>query len=366
MVGPGEGAKVVVSEQQRQELIRVIRATSSAQRDVRRARIVLLRAQGQSQEATAREVGVTRPVVRLWEQRFVSMGLAGLKDAKGRGRKASIAPQTVQRVLTQAVQPPIGRTRWSVRSMAKHAKISPAQVQRIWSANDIKPHVLRTFKLSNDKDFEAKFWDVIGLYLNPPDRALVLCCDEKSQIQALQRTQPGLPLGIGHIRTRTHDFVRHGTVTLFAALSYLDGKIISRIAARHDHAEWLKFLKHIDRDTPRGLDLHLIADNYGTHKHAAVKQWLAKHPRFHIHFVPTSSSWMNLVERFFSDLSREALSEGSFGSVRDLTLAIEIYLAERNLDPKPYRWRAKGADILAKIQRARQTMQGQSAASAAG
>lgn len=366
MVGPGEGAKVVVSEQQRQELIRVIRATSSAQRDVRRARIVLLRAQGQSQEATAREVGVTRPVVRLWEQRFVSMGLAGLKDAKGRGRKASIAPQTVQRVLTQAVQPPIGRTRWSVRSMAKHAKISPAQVQRIWSANDIKPHVLRTFKLSNDKDFEAKFWDVIGLYLNPPDRALVLCCDEKSQIQALQRTQPGLPLGIGHIRTRTHDFVRHGTVTLFAALSYLDGKIISRIAARHDHAEWLKFLKHIDRDTPRGLDLHLIADNDGTHKHAAVKQWLAKHPRFHIHFVPTSSSWMNLVERFFSDLSREALSEGSFGSVRDLTLAIEIYLAERNLDPKPYRWRAKGADILAKIQRARQTMQGQSAASAAG
>ena len=240
--------------------------------------------------------------------------------------------------------------------MAEHADISPAQVQRIWSANDIKPHVLRTFKLSRDKDFEVKFWDVIGLYLTPPDRALVLCCDEKSQCQALERTQPGLPLGIGHIRTRTHDFVRHGTVTLFAALNYLDGKIISRVAERHDHAEWLTFLKQIDRQTPRGLDLHLIADNYGTHKHPEVKEWLAKHARFHMHFVPTSSSWLNLVERFFRDLSEEAISEGSFTSVRDLTMAIEIYLAQRNLDPKPYRWRAKGAEILAKIERARKAM----------
>lgn len=348
--------KLDVSEQQRRELLRVVRAPSASQRDVRRARIVLLRAQGKSQDETAREVGVNRPVVGLWEQRFRTQGLAGLKDAKGRGRKASIAMQTVQRVVTEAVQPPLGRTRWSVRSMAQHAKISPAQVQRIWNANDIKPHVVRTFKLSHDKDFEVKFWDVIGLYLNPPERALVLCCDEKSQCQALQRTQPGLPLGIGHIRTRTHDFVRHGTVTLFAALNYLDGKIISRIAERHDHAEWLNFLKLINRQTPKGLDLHLIADNYGTHKHPEVKDWLAKHPRFHMHFVPTSSSWLNLVERFFRDISEEAISEGSFSSVRDLTLAIEIYLAQRNLDPKPYRWRAKGADILAKIQRAREAM----------
>ncbi len=358
-------AKLEVSEQQRQELLRLVRASSSSQRDVRRARIVLLRAEGKTQEETAREVGVNRPVVGLWEQRFRGQGLAGLKDAKGRGRKASIAPQTVQRVVTEAVQPPLGRTRWSVRSMAQHAKISPAQVQRIWSANDIKPHVLRTFKLSRDKDFEVKFWDVIGLYLNPPDRALVLCCDEKSQCQALERTQPGLPLGIGHIRTRTHDFVRHGTVTLFAALNYLDGKVISRVAERHDHAEWLSFLKLIDRQTPKGLELHLIADNYGTHKHPEVKQWLAKHPRFHMHFVPTSSSWLNLVERFFRDLSEEAISEGSFASVRELTLAIEIYLAQRNLDPKPYRWRAKGADILAKIQRAREIMAAQGSTAAA-
>jgi transposase len=348
--------KLEMSEQQRQELTRIARAPTSTQREVRRARIVLLRAQGQSQEATAREVGVNRSVVAQWEERFGKDGLAGLKDAKGRGRKASIAPQTLERVLTQAVQPPPGRTRWSVRSMARHVRISPAQVQRIWSANDIKPHVLRTFKLSSDRDFEAKFWDVIGLYLNPPDRALVLCCDEKSQCQALERTQPGLPLGIGHIRTRTHDYIRHGTVTLFAALNYLDGKIIGHVAEKHDHAEWLRFLKQVDRQTPAGLDLHLIADNYGTHKHAEVRSWLVKHPRIHMHFVPTSSSWLNLVERFFRDLGQEAIVEGSFSSVRDLTLAIEIYLAERNLDPKPYRWRAKGADILAKIQRAREAL----------
>jgi transposase len=352
--------RLEVSEQQRHELLRIVKAASSPQRDVRRARIVLLRGEGKSQEETARAVGVNRPVVGLWEHRFRSQGLAGLKDASGRGRKATLAPQTVQRVITEAVQPPLGRTRWSVRTMAQHANISPAQVQRIWSANDIKPHVVRTFKLSHDKDFEAKFWDVIGLYLNPPERALVLCCDEKSQCQALQRTQPGLPLGIGHIRTRTHDFVRHGTVTLFAALNYLDGKIISRVAERHDHEQWLKFLKHIDRQTPAGLDLHLIADNYGTHKHPNVKQWLTKHPRFHMHFVPTSSSWLNLVERFFRDVSEEAISEGSFDSVRDLILAIEIYLAQRNLDPKPYRWQAKGADILAKVQRAREAMARQS------
>ena len=353
--------KLELSEQQRRELSRLVRAPSSTQREVRRARIVLLRAEGKTQEATAQDVGVNRPVVAVWERRFRRNGMAGLIDAKGRGRKGLISPQTIDRVLTEAVQPPAGRTRWSVRAMARHMQVSPATVQRLWSANDIKPHLVRTFKLSRDKHFEAKFWDVIGLYLNPPDRALVLCCDEKSQCQALQRTQPGLPLGIGHIRTRTHDYVRHGTITLFAALSYLDGKIISRIAPRHDNVEWLAFLKKIDRETPADLDLHLIADNYGTHKHPNVERWLAKHPRFHMHFVPTSSSWLNLVERFFRDVSKDAIREGSFNNVRELTQAIETYLAARNLDPKPYRWRAKGADILAKIQRARETMAKQSA-----
>jgi transposase len=349
-------SKLELSERQRREVTRWVRAPTATQREVRRARIVLLRAEGKTQEQTAKEVGVNRPVVALWEQRFRRAGIAGLTDAKGRGRKQSIPAKTAERVLTEAVQPPPGRTRWSVRSMARHAQVSPATVQRLWSANDIKPHQLRTFKLSRDKQFAAKFWDVVGLYLNPPDRALVLCCDEKAQCQALERTQPGLPLGIGHVRTRTHDYVRHGTITLFAALGYLDGKIISRIAPRHTHVEWLAFLKRIDRETPAELDLHLIADNYSAHKHPHVKQWLAKHPRFRMHFVPTSSSWLNLVERFFRDLSEDAIREGSFTSVRELIQAIEIYLVQRNLDPKPYRWRAKGEDILAKIQRAREAM----------
>ena len=225
----------------------------------------------------------------------------------------------------------------------------------LWQANDIKPHLTRTFKLSNDPQFEARFWDVIGLYLNPPDRALVLCCDEKSQCQALERTQPGLPLGVGHIKTRTHDYIRHGTVTLFAALSYLDGKILSRTAEQHTHKEWLAFLKLIDRETPGGLEIHLIMDNYATHKHPAVKSWLARHPRFHLHFTPTSSSWLNLVERFFRDLTQDVVREGSFGSVRELVRSMETYLAERNLAPKRYVWRKKGEEILAKISRARAT-----------
>jgi transposase len=350
-----------LTAQQQRELTRVVLAATSTQREVRRARIVLLRAQGKSQQATAEELRVNRPVVVIWEQRFRQHGLAGLADAKGRGRKRSIAAQAAACVLTEVVQPPPGRTRWSVRTMARHAGVSPATVQRLWSANDIKPHQLRTFKLSRDQHFEAKFWDVIGLYLNPPDRALVLCCDEKSQCQALQRTQPGLPLGIGQVRTQTHDYIRHGTITLFAALGYLDGKIISRIAPRHTHVEWLAFLRKIDRETPPELALHLIADNYGTHKHPKVTNWLAKHPRFHMQFVPTSSSWLNLVERFFRDLTEDSIRSGSFSSVRELTRTIETYLAQRNLDPQPYRWHAKGEQILARIERARAAMPQQAA-----
>jgi transposase len=346
---------------QRRELQRIVNASTATVREVRRARIILLRAEGKAQAEVAEAVQVNRPVVALWERRFRHRGLAGLQDAKGRGRKSTLKAAKLARVLEQAVRAPAGRTRWSVRTMARHAQVSPATVQRLWSANDIKPHLTRTFKLSKDRHFEAKFWDVIGLYLNPPDKALVLCCDEKSQCQALERTQPGLPLGVGHVRTRTHDYIRHGTITLFAALSYLDGKILSRLAARHTHREWLAFLKQLDRDTPQQLDLHLIADNYSTHKHPKVKAWLARHPRFHMHFVPTSSSWLNLVERFFRDLSEDAVREGSFSSVRDLVRAIEAYLAERNLNPKPYRWKAKGEQILAKIQRAREAMAEQSA-----
>jgi transposase len=240
--------------------------------------------------------------------------------------------------------------------MARHAGVSKSHVQSIWSRNGIKPHVRRTFKLSKDPNFEPKFWDIIGLYLNPPHKAVVLCCDEKSQCQALERTQPGLPLGIGHLCTATHDYIRHGTLTLFAALSYLDGKIISQTAQRHTHAEWLRFLKHIDQETPKDLELHLVIDNYGTHKHPKVLRWLKKHPRFHMHFTPTSSSWMNMVERFFRDLSEDVVRNGSFESVKELSSAILTYLVERNLNPKAYQWKAKGADILAKIKRAREKL----------
>lgn len=338
---------------QRQALQSVVRSSKSSVRDVRRAQIILCRAAGKSQEQTAAEVGVNRPVVSRWENRFRRQGMAGLRDQKGRGRKSSVPEHKKAVVLSEVTRPPKGHSRWSVRRMARHAGLSPTAVHGLWQANDLKPHLTRTFKLSKDPQFEPKFWDVIGLYLDPPQKALVLCCDEKSQCQALERTQPGLPLGVGHVRTRTHDYTRHGTVTLFAALGYLDGKIFAQTAPRHTHKEWLGFLQSLDQQTPKELALHLIVDNYATHKHPTVLAWLRQHPRFHLHFTPTSSSWLNLVERFFRDLTEEVVREGSFGSVGELVGAIEAYLAERNLNPKPYRWKATGQDILAKIQRAR-------------
>jgi len=342
-----------VDNDQRKALEALVRAPTTPQRSAQRARIILACADGFSQQEAARRVGVRRRIVTKWCGRFRKLGLAGLADAGGRGRKPSLPEASRALILTQATRPPKGKTRHSVRSMARTANVSVGTVHALWQANDIKPHLTRTFKLSNDPQFEAKFWDVIGLYLHPPDKALVLCCDEKSQCQALERTQPGLPLGVGHIKTRTHDYLRHGTVTLFAALSYLDGKILSRTAARHTHQDWLAFLKLIERQTPAGLQIHLIIDNYATHKHPTVKAWLAKHPRFHLHFTPTSSSWLNLVERFFRDLTEDVVREGSFGSVGELVQAMETYLAERNLAPKRYVWKKKGEEILAKISKAR-------------
>jgi transposase len=312
-----------------------------------------LRLDGLSVEAVAQRLGTTAKRVSLWSKRFESRGLAGLDDQPGRGRKPSIPASTVARVITEATRPPQGKRRWSTRSMARHAGVSASSVQRIWSQNELKPHRVKTFKLSNDPHFEEKFCDVIGLYLDPPDKALVLCCDEKSQCQALERTQLGLPLAPKRPRTMTHDYTRHGTVTLFAALNVLEGKLISRTEARHSHVEWLRFLKQIDRDTPRDLDLHLIIDNYATHKHPKVKEWLARHSRFKVHYTPTSSSWLNLVERFFADLTQDVIRAGSFVSVRELVRDINAYLADRNANPKRYVWKAEGAEILAKIRRAR-------------
>jgi transposase len=347
--------RIALEEEEKRELERRMRASTIPVRDRQRARIVLLAAEGHTQEAIGAAVGVTRVTVSHWCRRFAEKRLTGLSDAPGRGRKPSLPEAAVRKTLETVTRPPATRGRWSCRTMAKAAGISTASVQRLWAANDIKPHLTRTFKLSNDARFEEKFWDVIGLYLNPPEKALVLCCDEKSQCQALERTQPGLPLGIGHIKTATHDYIRHGTLTLFAALNYLEGKLITTIAEQHRHQEWLAFLKKIDRETPKDLAIHLIADNYATHKHPEVKAWLAKHSRFHMHFTPTSSSWLNLVERFFRDLT-DRISAGSFASIKELANAIIAYLAHRNQNPKRYVWKADGEEILRKIQRAREAL----------
>ena len=354
---------LVITDEQRRQLRSLINRPTATHRQHQRAWIILNRADGLSQTQAAKKAGLSRQRVVQWEKRFVKSGLAGLEEAKRSGRKPSISHEVRQKILTRATQPPPHRARWSVRSMGQSLGVSKATVQRLWSANEIKPHITRTFKLSNDKHFETKFWDVIGLYLNPPDKALVLCCDEKSQCQALERTQPGLPLKGGHPCTRTHDYKRHGTVTLFAALSYLEGKIFSATAAKHTHRQWLAFLKQLDRETPPELTLHLIADNYSTHKHPKVKSWIAWRnrrqrkthgvERMVLHFTPTSSSWMNLVERFFRDLTEDVVREGSFRSTDELIQAISGYMTQRNLNPKRYVWKAKGEEILAKIQRAR-------------
>ena len=352
---------VELTEAEEEELQRRVKAPTASKRDSLRAAIVLRRAEGVKQVQVAKELGVSVACVNKWSQRFERDGLEGLDDAKGRGRPTSLPADKVEEVITRATKPPKPRTRWSVRTMAKAVGMSPDSVHRIWQANDIKPHLVEIFKLSNDKHFEEKFWDVIGLYLDPPEKALVLCCDEKGQCQALERSQPGLPLGVGEIRTKTHDYKRHGTITLFAALNYLDGKLITRTEARQTHVEWLRFLKQIDRETPKELALHLILDNYSTHKEESVKRWLSRHPRFHLHFTPTSSSLLKLVERFFGELTQDVIRDGSFSSVRALVQDIESYLADRNLNPKPYKWKAKGEDILRKIQHAREALEAQQA-----
>jgi transposase len=355
---------IVLTEVQRGQLETLVRSRTAEQQTALRCRIVLRAAGGASNKSIAQALNINRHTVETWRGRFVQGGLAGLQDAARPGRPARLGPDKMDGVITGVVRPPQGRPRWSCRSMARHAGVSKSQVHRWWRANDLKPHLRRTFKLSKDKHFEEKFWDVIGLYLDPPEKALILCCDEKGQCQALQRTQPGLPLGVGHIATQTHDYYRHGTICLFAALNYLDGKIIGQTASRHRHQEWLRFLKKLDSETPSEATLHLILDNYSTHKHQKVRAWLDQRNRqqqkahqvnrFHLHFVPTSSSWLNLVERFFADLTREVVREGSFGSVRELVDDIWNYLTDRNANPQRYIWKAKGEEILRKIQRARE------------
>jgi len=298
---------VSLSADQKQLLTKAAKGSSVSVRFSLRAKIVLLASEGRQDIDIAQELGVTRQLSARWRQRFIRLGIDGLKqDAPRPGRKKRISTQKVQSIVKKTLeQQPANATHWSTRTMAKSAGVSEKTVRRIWKTHGLKPHLSRTFKLSRDKKFAEKLEDVVGLYLNPPEHALVLSCDEKSQIQALDRTQPGLPIKKGRAGTMTHDYTRNGTTTLFAALNTLDGTVIGSHMKRHRHQEWLKFLKLIDRRTPAKKELHLIVDNYATHKHPKVKNWLAKHPRFHIHFTPTSASWLNMVERFFRDLTEK-------------------------------------------------------------
>ncbi len=328
-------------------------------REVQRARVLLLAADGVANTVIASTVGATAVTVRSWRTQFEDRGLAKLgKVAPGRGRKQTIPQDVIERIveLTQNATPD-GETHWSTRTMAEHVGVSKDTVQRVWSARGLKPHLVKTFKLSNDPRFEEKLVDVVGLYLDPPEQAIVLCMDEKSSVQALDRTQPSLPMIKGRAATMTHDYKRHGTTTLFAALDVLTGQVIGSCLPKHRHTEFLKFLKIIDDAVPAGLDVHLILDNYATHKHPNVTAWLAKHPRFHLHFTPTSSSWLNLVERWFRELTGKALRRGVFHSVPDLIAAIEAYLAAHNENPKPFIWTATAEDILAKVARGRVSLQ---------
>ncbi len=343
---------------QREVLEKLSRARNARHHDVLRARALLLAADGVANTRIGAELGVSATSVGNWRARFAEQGLALFGPIRpGRGRKPSIPEEKVQEIVQATLhEKPAAETHWSCRTMAKAHGVSPATVQRIWSARGLKPHRVRTFKLSNDKRFEEKLVDVVGLYLNPPENAIVLCMDEKSQIQALDRSQPSLPLKKGRAGTMTHDYKRNGTTTLFAALDVLTGSVIGQCLPRHRHSEFLTFLRTIDRQVPEGLQVHLILDNYSTHKHAKVKQWLAKHPRFHLHFTPTSSSWLNLVERFFGKLTDKAIRRGIFTSVPDLIAAIESYLKHTNDNPQPFVWTATAEQILEKVRRGRVTL----------
>jgi transposase len=346
---------VMVTEEQRTQLQRWARGRSTPARLVLRAKIVLLAAEGKRNDEIATELGCTRRTVGTWRRRFVDAGIAGIeKDAPRPGRDPAVRKKAAAKILRKTTQEkPTAATHWSTRTMAEAVGVSHSTVQRVWKANGLKPHLVRTFKVSNDPRFAEKLIDVVGLYLDPPEHALVLSVDEKSQIQALDRTQPSLPMYPGRAGTLTHDYKRNGTTTLFAALNIAEGIVISDCMKRHRHQEWIRFLKTIDKSTDPDVDLHLIVDNYATHKHPKVKRWIARHPRFHMHFIPTGSSWLNLVERWFRDLTDKRLRRGVFRSVPELVEAIEEYVEHHNDNARGFVWTAKAERILEKVRRAR-------------
>ena len=343
--------EIVLTDPERAQLTRLVRSKLTSVRLAVRARIVLLAAAGRQSKDIAAQLGIGRVQVARWRERYAQLRLSGIERDLPRGAPA--AKVDVARLVQLTTQSkPEAATHWSTRTMAVEMGVSAASISRHWRSNGLKPHLVRGFKVSRDPKFVAKLEDIVGLYLSPPEHALVLCCDEKSQVQALDRTQPGLPLKKGRAATMTHDYKRNGTTTLFAALNVLDGQVIAQCQQRHRHTEWLKFLRQIDRETPKDKTLHLIADNYATHKHPVVQQWLAKHPRFVMHFTPTSASWLNMVERFFRDITTERLRRGVFTSVPDLVTAIDAYIAHHNTNPKPFIWTKSARDILQKVIRA--------------
>jgi transposase len=349
---------VMLDSSQQQTLQQWARSRSLPARQVERAKVVLLAADGKSDLEISAALRVSNQKAARWRKRFLRLGLPGLeKDAPRPGRKPAIAASVKEELVHKTTQSkPENATHWSTRTMAAEMGVSEATVRRVWRAHGLKPHLIESFKVSKDKHFAEKLEAIVGLYLNPPEHAIVMCVDEKSQIQALDRTQPGLPLKKGRCGTMTHDYKRNGTATLFAALNVADGTVISMCEDRHRHQEWLQFLRVIDDVTPAGKELYLIADNYATHKHAKVQGWLKRHPRFHVHFTPTSASWLNMVERFFRDLTQNRLRRGVFRDVEELVVAIGDYIDHHNENPKPFIWTAKANDILEKVKRARRTL----------
>jgi transposase len=349
---------IYVSPSARARLEGIAADRNSPSKHVWRTNIVLLTADGIGTNAIMRLTGKSKPCVWRWQERYIEAGVDGLLRDKTRpSRKKPLSPEVKLKVLTMTMQSPPNATHWTTRSMAKAVGISHTSVQRIWQEAELKPHLVRTFKVSNDPQFAEKVTDVVGLYMNPPDKALVLCVDEKSQIQALDRTQPGLPLKKGRAATMTHDYKRNGTTTLFAALNVKTGEVIGECLPRHRAKEFVKFLNKIDTAVDKLLSVHLIVDNYSTHKTKAVRNWLKRHKRFKMHFIPTSSSWLNLVERFFAEITGKRIRRGAFASVAELIAAIEAYLSAHNADPKPFIWTKTANVILEKDARARAKLQ---------
>lgn len=351
-------ASIILTEKERATLTKLATGRRTAIRVAERAEIIMMAADGVENRVIAKKLRLARGTVGKWRERYASQRLEGIiKDAYRPGRPRQITRTKVQEIVRRTTQEtPSGQTHWSRSTMAKAAGVSDSSIGRIWRTHGLKPHLIRSFKVSNDPRFVEKLEDVVGLYLNPPDRAVVFSVDEKSQIQALDRTQPTLPLKRGRCGTMTHDYKRNGTATLFAALDIATGKVIGSCMTRHRHQEWLKFLRTLDEATPEHLEVHVIADNYATHKHPRVRKWLARHPRFHMHFTPTSGSWLNMVERFFRDITEKAIRRGVFKSVYDLTEAIHAFIDSHNRDPKPFVWTAKASDILEKVKRAQQAL----------